>query len=265
MTRKAIEVALVSSLPADLVRRLLDNYENSKKHFRAGRVEEGLGTAGRFAEVVFSILHYRATGEVELGVEATDLYRELEKHTELSESERVHIYRAARDIYALRSRRSSAHESDIDPTTFDGQYVSVTTSWILAELIRIFHTDDESYIKSLIAGVIRTEMPLIEEIDGYPVVLDAELPCGDAILCLLYWTYDRSLSIKDLQTYLGQWHSRPKIQGSIGPLLARRLIFRNPKTGKYRLTEPGIEFVEKLLSNAVETNSTQAGRDASDD
>jgi hypothetical protein len=49
-------------------------------------------------------------------------------------------------IYDVRSKRGAVHVKEIDPRYIDVELSAMAASWILAEFIRLYHSDDEASV-----------------------------------------------------------------------------------------------------------------------
>lgn len=239
-----VDAALAAAIPEPLVRRMMRNFEKAKREFRLGNAEDGLVAGGRFAEVVFSILHWAATGRAKTGVDEHKLFQIVSNYKGPHEESLIHLYRAARDVYSMRNRKRSAHETELDPTDLDAVYVNSTLDWIVAEFLRTYHSPDLSAVRTLMRRVMRRQSPQLEEIEGHPALLDERMSCADSIECLLYWKYGEQLSIGFLYENLEAYFSKANVRVSLQALLSRRLVFKVPHAGHYVLTERGLRHFE---------------------
>jgi hypothetical protein len=69
-------------------------------------------------------------------------------------------------VYDVRSKRGAVHVKEIDPRRIDVDLAARAASWIMAELIRLYHVDDESAVQLEMTALTRATFPLLESIDG---------------------------------------------------------------------------------------------------
>ena len=91
----------------------------------------------------------------------------LENDTTLPESLRLLIPRALYGmIYNLRSKRDAVHVKEIDPRSIDVAMAVSAASWVIAELLRIYHVSDEQIVSLRMLALTRASIPFIEALDG---------------------------------------------------------------------------------------------------
>ena len=59
-------------------------------------------------------------------------------------------------------------------------------TWTLAEIIRLETQQPADQVQELIDTLAQPYVPLIEKVDGEPVVLDPDMPAADKALVLMY-------------------------------------------------------------------------------
>ena len=252
---------LAVSLNDRLVDELLTAYNEAKRNHYLGGHRLSAVEGGRFCEAAYRILQDKTTGSF------TPLGRSLNANKvaqqlaglpvgSFSDSIRLHIPRALRVIYDVRSNRDAAHLADgIDPNIQDSNLVVGILDWTLAEFVRIYHGISPAEAHELIAGLVTRSAPVIEDFDGFLKVLNPRLHAGDHCLVLLYQrdrvgaTYDE----------LKKW-ARPPMRGQLRRTLHRLVhalaLVHCDKEG-YRITIAGKRQVEKRhLLAQVQPSST---------
>jgi hypothetical protein len=122
--------------------------------------------------------------------------------TQASDSVRLHMPRALRLIYDIRNKRNTAHLSDgIDPNLQDASLVVATMSWVLAELVRIYHSVSADDAQALIEGLVQRDLPMIEVFNGRPRILK-DVRASDQCLILLYWFGKSGVAVAELRSWL---------------------------------------------------------------
>ncbi|XBB70062.1 hypothetical protein ABFU82_12355 [Nocardioides sp. WV_118_6] len=179
-----------AGIPEELVIAMLKDYEENKRRYFLDDLRPAGLNGGRFCEAVTRILQFLATGTYvalsdELKVDR--VLNQLENATQLEDGLRLHVTRAMRLIYGVRNKRDIGHlKGGIDPSLQDATLVVGCLDWILAELVRVAHGVSADDAQAMMADIVTRDVPLIEEIDGQPILLD-DIPRGDHVLALLYW------------------------------------------------------------------------------
>src|SRR5262249_53121213 len=105
-------------------------------------------TAGRFSEVVYTILDGEVSGSFATAPSKPSNMRNaclaLESRPSTGKpgdrSIRVLIPRTLLTLYEVRNNRNVGHVGgDVDPNMMDATLVFAAASWVLAELIRVYH------------------------------------------------------------------------------------------------------------------------------
>ena len=248
MASDVIGNALVASgLPEELVHELIQAYSEARRnHYLGGhRLAEVEG--GRFCEAAYRILEHIVGGYF------TPLGRQLDvvkltKHLanqpvgSVSDSVRLHMPRALRVVYDVRSNRDAAHLADgIDPNIQDSSLVIACLNWVMAELVRLHHDIDADAAAALIDQLVERTVPVIQDFDGVPRVL-RDLPAGDTCLLLLYQQGTTPTAIDELRPIV-----RPKMRRNLNRTLQRldELNYAHMDGAKIWITRVGERHVEE--------------------
>ena len=247
-TADAVKCQLVTGgIPQELVDRLTAAFSEARRnHYLGGhRLAEVEG--GRFCEAAYRILEYIVDGSY------TPLGRQLDvvKLTQhladqpvgsTSDSIRLHMPRALRVIYDVRSNRDAAHLGDgIDPNIQDSSLVIACLNWVMAELVRLHHRIDADAAAALIDQLVERTVPVIQDFDGVPRVL-RNLSAGDTCLLLLFQHGTTPMPIDELRAAV-----RPKMRGHLNRTLQRLddLNYVHIADGKIWITRVGERHVEE--------------------
>jgi hypothetical protein len=249
--KEQLTIELSSVIPSELVKELLENYEKVLVEYRKGKWEDSLLIAGRFVENVFRILHYLRSGEVVKEIESIqDEVNALQKESKLDESVRVVIPRIAVSFpYTLRSKREVAHVKPVSPTYIDATLSITACDWIIAELIRLYHTSDENKILEIINKLVSRKVPFIER-HGNQTFVTKRLSCKGEILLLLLDSPD-GLGRNDLGKILGKHYTQSTITEALQELEEDRLIVYSENAKRYYITGPGETEITNILAKVV--------------
>jgi hypothetical protein len=138
-------------------------------------------------------------------------------------------------VYDVRSKRGAVHVKEIDPRGIDVDLAAKAASWIIAELIRLYHVDDENLVQLEMAALTRATFPLLESIDGEDFVSKRVPPRVEIQLLL-----GRKGGEGATRAQLGKMAkcAAPRVTEAIKGLLKDRLIHLTEK-GVYYLTGSG--------------------------
>ena len=116
--------------------------------------------------------------------------------------------------------------------------------------LRLFLKSTEINVLELINTISKiNNIPLIEEIDGHPVILKPEMTAEEQILIILYSKHPKTVSRKDLNTWIKK--SKTRINQAIRRLLNNSSIIKVNK-GMYRLTTKGLAEAQEIILKYAE-------------
>ena len=241
---------LSRTIDSDLIRSLLEYYQELKHKFSLGQYEPSQLNCAKFVEVVMRILEYLADGSyTPLGkdVRLNGLTKRLENISKgkLPDSIRIHIPRILRSVYDIRSKRGVAHIAEVNPNLVDATYVVSACDWILAELIRLYVADEPSTAQEVIRSIVEKKVPVIEEFGDDIVILDTTLSVANRAMLVLYRKYPSFVSIYDLWKWT-KTSSRNYLSSAMHKLMTDARVYRRGED--YILTIKGIAFVEGILA-----------------
>src|SRR5262249_40780890 len=155
---------LSSHLDGATVISVLETYEELVAKHRGGDLEGALTKAGRFVEHALRLMEAKRTGLVPTEIKSVAAaIRALENDATLPEPLRLLIPRVLYGmIYNLRSKRDAVHVKEIDPRSIDVALAVSSASWVIAELLRMYHVSEEELVSQRMRALTRTSIPFIE-------------------------------------------------------------------------------------------------------
>ena len=88
--------------------------------------------------------------------------RQIENDTALPDSLRLLMPRVVFGMmYGLRSKRDVVHVKEIDPRYIDAFLCVSAASWVMAELLRLYHSSDEAAVKYCMLALSRASIPIL--------------------------------------------------------------------------------------------------------
>ena len=142
----AVSGPLLGAIPAGLRKELTDQFDKIVENFRLQKWEASELNAGKFCEVVYSILKGLADGKYpSKATKSRNMViacAALESAMPATEPRglRIQIPRMLVALYEIRNNRNVGHVGgDVDPDHMDAVCVLAMCRWIMAELVRVFH------------------------------------------------------------------------------------------------------------------------------
>lgn len=247
---------VLSGLSAGLRDPLLVTFREIAANYLEHRWEPSELNGGKFCEVVFSIIDGAIKGSFPAKpakpLNMRDACQALEKlpsNPKLvgDRSFRILIPRLLPALYEIRNNRGVGHVGgDVDPNLMDATAVYSLSSWILAELVRVFHGVSTREAQEIVNAVMERKSSLIWEIENMKRVLDPKMPIRRQVLLLLHqklgWATDKELVA--WTEYSNATVFRAKV---LAALHKSRLIEYDKKNARARISPLGIREVEEEI------------------
>lgn len=248
--------AILSHVPEGLRKPLIDTYREIAENFAEHRWEPSELNGGKFCEVVYSILVGSLSGSyASAPSKPRDMKQAclaLEQNAASSNpgdrSLRILIPRMLLPLYEVRNNRGVGHVGgDVNPNLMDATVVFSMASWILAELVRIYHAVSTAAAQETVDALSERRLPLVWSPDGsLKRVLSTQLSASDQTLLLLHqhlgWTDDDNL-FKSVE-YSNKSVFRNKI---LKLLHKQRMIEYDVSTRSAKISPKGSAFVEENI------------------
>jgi hypothetical protein len=247
---------LLSGIPATLRDPLLVSYEEILRNYTERRWEPAELNGGKFCEVVYSIvsgnLNGRYAGRPSKPRDMVAACRRLENISadpsrSGDRSRRVLIPRVLQALYEIRNNRGVGHVGgDVDPNFLDATAVYSMASWVLAELVRIFHAVSITQAQEAVDTLIERKHSLIWEFENVKRVLDPRMSKSDQMLLLLHakpsWVLE-----KDIVRWIEYSNAKVMRDNIVRPLHKERFVEYDEKQRRLRISPLGASYVESNL------------------
>lgn len=233
---------------------LLDSYEELIAKHRGGDLEGALVKAGRFVEHALRLIEAKRTGSVPPEIKSVAAtIGTIEKGTTLPEPLRLLIPRALYGmIYNLRSKRDAVHVKEIDPRGIDVAMAVSAASWVIAELLRMYHVSDEDTVRQRMLALVRTSIPFIEAVDG-EVIVNRNVKAPIELLLLLAHAGPNGMTRKALG--ISAKCSPPAVTKALQVLKDERFVHQSA-AGSYFLMSTGEAHLAKELASGRSVTKT---------
>jgi hypothetical protein len=240
----------LSAIPDGLRTPLLEEFSRIINNFMERRWTSAELSGGRFCEVVYTILDGHARGAYAPSPSKPSNFveacRRLEKNANVPRSLQVLIPRLLPALYEIRNNRNVGHVGgDVDPDFMDSSAVVSMASWILAELVRVFHGVTTEEAQRVVDNLAERRLPVVWKSGEIRRVLDPSMALKDQILLLLGSGVGR-VSVEQLLAWTG-YKKKAYLVRLIRQLHGERLIEFHQQAGNVELLPPGVDYVSDLL------------------
>lgn len=243
--------AALAAIPAGLRGPLLAEYQSIVQNFMEHRWSPAELSGGRFCEIVYTILDGHARGVYAVAPSKPRDFvvacRGLETSTNVSRSFQILIPRLLPALYEIRNNRGVGHAGgDVDPNHMDAVAVLSIANWVMAELVRVFHSLSAPEAQRLVNDLAERRVSLVWHGENARRVLDTSLPLKDQIL-LLVATSASGVPTADLFEWTG-YAKKPYFVRLLRSLHDDRLIELSGDESVVEILPPGSLRVEGLVA-----------------
>lgn len=252
---------ILSALPAGLRDPLIQCYQEIITNYAEHRWEPSELNGGKFCEVVYTILHghinasfpSKPSKPVNM-VAACAALEKIPANPALvgDRSVRILIPRVLPFLYEIRNNRGVGHiGGDVAPNFMDANAVVNITSWILAELVRIFHNVSTMEAQEIVDALVERKHPAVWEVGDTRRVLIPNLKTSEQVLLLLH-TKSGWVGETDLFNWVEYSTLTLFRQRILSVLHKSRLIEYNKSTRLIKISPSGASMVEqKIIKNVI--------------
>ncbi len=244
---------LLATVPTSLRDPLFDHYREIASSYLERRWEPAELNGGKFCEVVYSIIEGYLNGKYPPTPykpnQFADSCKKLEGIQAVpnrvgDKSLRVLVPQILVPLYHIRNNRGVGHVSgEINPNYLDATAVYSMASWILAELVRIFHATTTEIAQESVDMLVERKLPMIWKIGNAKRVLLKDVSKADQTLMLLYsepgWVSTKLLSEWTKYSNLSMFRS-----SILKKLDSELLIEFEPKADRSHISPLGSKKVE---------------------
>lgn len=239
-------------LPKTLRDELVEEFGKITRNYRERRWEAAELDGGRFCEIVYTILAGHLDGDVyPAKASKPNRFKDAcdalaQKPRTYTDSARLIIPHVLVGLYDVRNRRGVGHVGgDVNANHMDATFVLHTTQWVMAELVRMFHSTDITTATTVVDALVDRTMPLLWEVGGVTRILDPAMSLADGTLLLLHAS-PQGLTDKSLAESLEQ--DRPSnYKRVLLRLHQSRRIEYNGKSGMAMISPLGVQDVEERV------------------
>lgn len=250
VAKQSLVAALSPRIPAPILNRLLDDYQEIKQQFFLRKFQPSELNGARFCESVLRLIEYLDTGQyTDFGRQlSTDhIIRRAENNTSLPDTLRFLIPRLTRVVLDVRNKRDVAHVGgEVNPNFSDSLFVTHSVDWILTELVRHFYSCSIEEAKRIVTSLNQVRVPIVANVDGFLRVQNTNLDAREKTLVLLYHKQPSKVSDNDLSKWI-RYQNISRYKTAILKKLDDEALIHY-EGGLCTLLEKGILYVEKNVS-----------------
>ncbi|MHB8542164.1 MAG: hypothetical protein ACYDCD_14675 [Candidatus Acidiferrales bacterium] len=247
---------VLAGIPAGLRDPLFQSYQEIVTNFAEHRWEPSELNGGKFCEVVYTIVNGVIAGSFppkpskpgDMVLACRNLEGTPAQASRVGDrSLRILIPRVLPTLYEIRNNRGVGHVGgDVDPNFMDATAVYAMASWILAELVRIFHRISTKDAQETVDALVERKIGLVWEVEEIKRVLDPNMNKDDQTLVLLYskpaWARE-----KDLVTWVEYSNATMFRRNILRVLHKARLIEYDARQHRARISPLGSKHVEQQI------------------
>lgn len=244
----------LSAIPSGLRDPLLSEYGSIVQNYMERRWSPSELSGGKFCEIVYTILDGHAKGKYAATPSKPSNFveacKKLEQNTSVPRSFRILIPRLLPSLYEIRNNRGVGHVGgDVDPNHMDALAVLSMANWVMAELVRVFHSATVEQAQGLVDNLVERRVPLVWDTGDMKRVLDPKMQLKDQILFLLASTTGK-VNIDDVVKWTDTDPSDKRyLTKLLRQLHSKRLL--EFSDDKVQLLPPGSQRVEQLSAKHV--------------
>lgn len=254
---------LLETIPATLRADLYAAFGNIVRNYRERRWEPSELNGGKLCEVVYTIISGHVAGSFPTRASkprnmlvACQALEQADSK-QFSRSARIQIPRMLVALYEIRNNRGVGHVGgDVNPNLMDATAVLAMSKWLLAEVVRLFHSVSTEQAEAAVETIVDRTLPLVWVVGDAVRILNPKATMRDKTLLVLYhnqtWVDETSL-VRSVE------HSNPSAyRRDVLRKCHREKLLEFDETGRRVLLSPlGINFVEQMLLPKAE-NATSA-------
>lgn len=239
-------------IPEGLRKPLIDEYSDIVKNYLEQRWMPSELSGGRFCEIVYTILEgFASNSYASSPIKPSNFVaacRALESNTSNPRSFQILIPRIMPALYEIRNNRGVGHVGgDVDPNHIDSSAVINMASWIMAELIRVFHNLSIEDAQKLADSLVERKIPLIWQSGDIRRVLKPDLNIRYQILLLLS-SSSTPIAMADLLRWI-EPSNRSYFYRILRNMHSSRLIELSSDETIVELLPPGMTAVEQFITS----------------
>ncbi|MGE0594661.1 MAG: hypothetical protein AB7G23_08945 [Vicinamibacterales bacterium] len=244
----------LAALPVGLRDPLIKEYNSIVSNYFEHRWSPAELSGGLFCEIVFTILDGNAKGRFAAKpskpANFVQACRALENNAGQPRSFQILIPRLLPALYEIRNNRGVGHVGgDVDPNHIDATAVLTTANWVMAELVRVFHSLPIADAQRVVDALVERRSPLVWEVGVMKRVLATDMGLQDQVLVLAH-TCSTTVTVERISEWT-EYRDHGYLRRLLRRLHSSRLLELNEASGTLELLPPGTSYVQNLIAQRL--------------
>jgi hypothetical protein len=240
----------LSTIPPGLRDPLIVEYRGIVQNFLEQRWRPTELQAGLFSEIVYTILDGHGKNAYATGpskpANLVLACRALENNAHVPRSFQILIPRVLPALYEVRNNRNVGHTGgDVDPNHMDSVVVLSMCSWIMGELVRVYHNLSIADAQAVVDALAEVRVPLIWTNGAVKRILDPKLSLQEHILLLAGVTVP-SATATQLLSWI-EYEDEKYFMRTIRNLHKKRLVEYDKNSGTVQVLPTGAAVVQTII------------------
>ncbi|WP_147448110.1 hypothetical protein [Solirubrobacter pauli] len=221
-------------------------------HFLKGEWDDAQVDAGRFCEAALRYLEWKMAGtftaiDGKSKPNRKTTVNKAQQDTSLAPSLRAQIPQSIELTMDFRNNRNTAHLGNIDANKMDATCVVQNVTWVVGEIVRLETQKPPAEVQRLLDQLAERHVPLVQTVNGRPVILDPGMGASDKALVLLY-QQAKPVPIHTLRQWAEYGNSSRWTSTVIRGLEKKRQV--HVDSGNVALLIPGEAKAQQLILDA---------------
>lgn len=240
----------LSAIPNGLRDPLLEEHRLIVQNYLERKWLPSELSGGRFCEIVYTILDGYGSGSFATSPSKPRNFvqacRNLENNATVPRSFQILIPRLLPPLYEVRNNRGVGHVGgDVNPNYMDSGLVLNMANWIMAELVRVFHSIDITDAQIVVDNLVERRVPIIWQIGNIKRVLDPSLKLPDQIL-LLIASCSSDVETAQLIEWL-DYSNQTYFKKILRDFHGKRMVELSDNDSRVQMLPPGAKYVAESL------------------
>ena len=240
----------LSNIPNSLRNLLLREYLLICQNYFEHKWRPAELSAGHFCEITFTIVQGFGLKTYPANVskprDFVGACRKLESMQNVPRSFQILIPRLLPALYEVRNQRGVGHAGgDVDSNAIDSSFVYSSCSWVIAELIRVFHGLPIEEAQQIVDQLAEIPIPLVWVGEDTKRILDPSVQVEDAILIFLATSVGR-VAVSDLRKWT-EYQNHSRFNSKLTELHKKRYLEFNAAKKEVQILPPGAKHVSALV------------------
>jgi hypothetical protein len=242
----------LAEIPEGLRSPLIEEYNTIVHNYLHRRWTPAELSGGKFCEIIYTILKGYAEGNYAPSpIKPKDFVsacRALEANSSSPRSFQILIPRMLPALYEVRNNRGVGHVGgDVDPNHMDANVVLAMASWIMAELMRVFHSLSIQDAQKLADSLVERRTPIVWQSGDIRRVLRPDMSFQEQVLILLA-ACSSQVTKEDLLRWI-EPTNRSYFFQVLRAMHKSRYIELSSDEKLVELLPPGMEIAEQLIAS----------------